>query len=294
MKTYITDIIPKIKRFSERLDNLTLLTNQHWVVIDELKNSKYVYIFRSNYELLISQNGKIEKGKWEYLGNNSLLIEKKDESYLFRHGFFDANILALKVDGKDEFVFLVNENKYGGDLNSIDKVLDFLESKYLKMIPETQIEDRSLTLETDSETQEADNKMKYFKLDKELNIVENEECKYGYMDMEGNLITQYKYNGAYEFSEGLAMVFLTVNKSDKYGYIDEKGNEVISLKYEFGESFSEGLALVRVNRKFGFIDKKGNTIIEFKFDDANSFENGRARVNVKGREFYIDCKGNEI
>src|SRR5690625_6646212 len=80
MKTYLADIIPKIKRHSEKLDNLTLLTNQHWVVLDELKNSKFVYIFRSNYELLISQNGKVEKGKWEYLGNNSLLIERKGES----------------------------------------------------------------------------------------------------------------------------------------------------------------------------------------------------------------------
>src|SRR5690625_3275508 len=84
MKTYLADIIPKIKRHSEKLDNLTLLTNQHWVVLDELKNSKFVYIFRSNYELLISQNGKVEKGKWEYLGNNSLLIERKGESFLFR------------------------------------------------------------------------------------------------------------------------------------------------------------------------------------------------------------------
>ncbi|MBE0662826.1 MAG: hypothetical protein IH597_10175 [Bacteroidales bacterium] len=134
MRTYIATLIPRIRKFSEKLDNLTLLTNQHWVVIDELRNSKLVYIFRANYDLLIAQDGKVEKGKWEYLGNNSLLIERKNESFLFRHGFFDSNVLALKVDGKDEFAFLVNENKYGGDLNSIEKVLEFLEQKYLKII----------------------------------------------------------------------------------------------------------------------------------------------------------------
>ena len=140
MKTYLAGIIPKIKKYSEKLDNLTMLTNQHWVVVDELRNSKFVYIFRSNYELLISQNGRIDKGKWEYLGNNSLLIESTEGSYLFRHGFFDENVLALKIDGKDEFAFLVNENKYEGDLNSIDKVLDFLERKYLKMVPQRLVE----------------------------------------------------------------------------------------------------------------------------------------------------------
>lgn len=132
MKTYISDIIPKIQKYSEKLDNLTLLTNQHWVVFDELTNSKCVYIFRTSKELLISQNGKVEKARWEYLGNNSLLIDRKDESYLFKHGFFDENILALKVDGSNEYAFLINENRFETELNSIDKVLVFLTNKYIE------------------------------------------------------------------------------------------------------------------------------------------------------------------
>lgn len=134
MKTYLADIIPKIKQFSQKLDNLTLLTNQHWVVVDELRESKCVYIFRSNNELLISQNGRVEKGKWEYLGNNSLLIDKIGESFLFRHGFFDEKILALKIDGKNEYAILVNENKIGREVNSIDTVLTLLTTKYLSQI----------------------------------------------------------------------------------------------------------------------------------------------------------------
>lgn len=141
MKTFISDLIPKLQRFSQKLDNLTLLTNQHWVVIDNISNNKNVYIFRANNDLLISQNGKVEKAKWEYLGNNSLLIDKKEESYLFKHGFFDENILALKVDSKDEYAFLINENKYDGELNSLDKVIDFLTKKYLEPHLRQSIED---------------------------------------------------------------------------------------------------------------------------------------------------------
>jgi DNA-binding Xre family transcriptional regulator len=132
MKTYISDLIPKLQRFSQKLDNLTLLTNQHWVVFDGITDNKNVYIFRENNELLISLNGKVEKAKWEYLGNNSLLIDKKDESFLFKHGFFDENVLALKVDSKEEYAFLVNETKYEGELNSIEKVFDFLNQKYIE------------------------------------------------------------------------------------------------------------------------------------------------------------------
>jgi hypothetical protein len=131
MKTFLTDIFPKLNRFSEKLDNLTLLTNQHWVSIDDILSTKTVYIFRTNNELLVSTNGKVEKEKWEFLGNKSLLIDKKSESYLFKHGFFDENILALKVDSSEEYAVFVNENKYDGELNSIDRVFDFLNKKYL-------------------------------------------------------------------------------------------------------------------------------------------------------------------
>ena len=79
MKTFIADIIPRLQQYSQKLDNLTLLTNQHWVVVDEIVNSKTVYIFRSNNELLISKNGKVEKAKWEYLGNNALLLDLKEK-----------------------------------------------------------------------------------------------------------------------------------------------------------------------------------------------------------------------
>lgn len=142
MRTFLSDIFPQIQRYSEKLDNLTLLTNQHWVSIDDLSSNKIVYIFRPNNELLISTNGKVEKAKWEYLGNKSLLIDIKTESYLFKHGFFDENILALKVDSKEEYAVFVNENKYEGELNSIERVFDFLIRKYLEPSIKLTIEEK--------------------------------------------------------------------------------------------------------------------------------------------------------
>lgn len=131
MKTFIADIIPKLQQFSKKLDNLTLLTNQHWVVVDEIANSKTVYIFRSNKELVISRNGKAERAKWEDLGNNTLLIDLSEGLYLFRQGFFDGNILALKIDGKEEYAFLINESRFDKDINSYERILEFLQRKYL-------------------------------------------------------------------------------------------------------------------------------------------------------------------
>ncbi len=134
MKTYISDIIPKIKKYSQKLDDITLLTNTKWVFIDDLNKTKIVYIFKDKNKLFISQNGKLNKSKWEYLDSNSLVIGKKDNKYLFRHGFFDLNVLALKVDGLEEYAFLINEAKYDEGLKSIDQIVQFLEKTYIKSI----------------------------------------------------------------------------------------------------------------------------------------------------------------
>lgn len=132
MKYFILDIIPKIKSFSKKLDEVALLTNQNWVSINEIKNSKTVYIFRTSKQLIISENGKIEKGAtWEYIGNNTLVIDRKNESYLFKHGFLDETILAIKVDGLNEYAVFVNETKYGKEVNDINDLIIFLERKYL-------------------------------------------------------------------------------------------------------------------------------------------------------------------
>jgi hypothetical protein len=131
MRTYIANIIPRIQQYSKKLDDLTRLTNQHWVSIDDIGTSKRVFIFRPNNQLLISENGIVERGSWDYLGNQSLLIETKNESYLLKHGFFDNNVIALKLDSTEQYAFFVNETKYSKELNTIDDILDFLEKEYI-------------------------------------------------------------------------------------------------------------------------------------------------------------------
>ena len=131
MKTYIADIIPKIQRFSLKLDNLTKLTNYHWVSIGDIDQNKRVYIFRNNNQLLISENGIVDKGTWEYLGNQSLLLETHEGSFLMEQGFIDNNILVLKLDSTDNYVFFVNESTFDGEFNTVQDVISFLEAKYI-------------------------------------------------------------------------------------------------------------------------------------------------------------------
>jgi len=131
MLYFVLDIIPKIQAYSKKLDETSLLTNQHWVSINEIEHSKIVFIFRPNEQLLISDNGKIERGKWEYIGSNSLVIDRQSESFLFKHGFLDESVLALKVDGTETYALFINETKCDKEINNKRDVVDFLEAKYL-------------------------------------------------------------------------------------------------------------------------------------------------------------------
>ncbi len=131
MKTFLLDIIPRIQRFSQKIDDLTSFMNKHWVLMDDSLQSKVVYIFREkDNQLLISVDGEIEKGTWEYLGNNSLMIESNGRRRLFKHGFIDDSVLAIKVDGKDEYALFVNESRFENELNNLALVLSFLSDSY--------------------------------------------------------------------------------------------------------------------------------------------------------------------
>lgn len=133
MRTFVADIIPKIQRFSKRLDDLTMLTNQHWVLIDDIINVKTVYLFEASGDLDIYENGiEIDCGSWKLTENNSLKLKLKSGGLLLKHGFFDEHVIALKLDSSERYAFFANESRYHTELNTAEDIIRFLENKYLK------------------------------------------------------------------------------------------------------------------------------------------------------------------
>lgn len=266
MITFIKDILPKITRYSKKLDDLTILTNQHWVYVDKSSTSKMVFIFRSNSDLIVSVNGVVEKGKWTYLGNDYLLVEKPSESFLYKHGFFDDTVLALKVDGTADYAFFVNETKIGRELNSLDNVLSYLDDRYIRQVnPTPSPVVHHIFLEG-------------------IYPSLGDNGKWGYRNSNGDLLIPFKFEAAYRFVGDLAIVIF----NSKYGMIDLLGNLAIPADYDFLEPFSEGLSVARVGNKFGYIDKQNKIRHPFIFDDADSFEKGKAKVILKGEANYLN------
>lgn len=91
--------------------------------------------------------------------------------------------------------------------------------------------------------------------------------KYGYMKQTGEEITDYIYDMAYPFSEGLACAIL----DGKYGFIDTNGAEAIPFIYEDAAPFCEGLAYFSTKEEYGFITKDGNIAFYLDCDSVSSF-----------------------
>lgn len=133
--------------------------------------------------------------------------------------------------------------------------------------------------------------------DKVLALVAFPEGKFGYIDLQGKTVIQPKFDYAYSFSEGLAVVKF----GEQVGCIDADGKVVIPYgKFQFVGPFSEGLALaITQQSKLGFINKKGEWAIEPKYPSSENdpymlpyFLGGKAIVEA-GDEGYleIDKKG---
>lgn len=133
MKTYLQDIVNRLSQFSEKLDNTTLFIDKPWVLIDE--NSDYhKYIFKRNGELIMSLNGQVKVGKWEYLSSaKSILIDRINDKVLLNRSFFDSAVMVLKIDGTNNQLFILANETIIPDLD-VKKYLQSLTYKKFNII----------------------------------------------------------------------------------------------------------------------------------------------------------------
>lgn len=248
MKTYITDVFDKIKKYSEKLDDLSILTDKHWVVFNENELVKITYIFQSSGTLLISINGKVTISKWEYLGNNSLLIYVEEDAYLFKKAFIDKNILALKVDGVKEYAILLDENDINNQIQNLNTLELLIQNNYIHSSVEANL-DRNV-FENNEDYRLVDG----FK--DNLGVIINSDLNYGFINENNEIVKSCTFEFAENFSCGLALV----RENNKFGYLNEDFNYVIEPIYDRAESFANGKAEVRIQNRKITINTKGNVI----------------------------------
>ena len=130
MKTYLFDTFNRYKRFSDKLDAKTILCNRSWWVFND-NGDKEVYIFQKDGTLIISIRGRVSYSTWKYItANQSIIITSGEQSYMVIPAFVDSNILALQVDGTDEYAFLIDEDSLKRLVfKTYNDVLDYFEQR---------------------------------------------------------------------------------------------------------------------------------------------------------------------
>ncbi|MBO7570652.1 MAG: WG repeat-containing protein [Bacteroidales bacterium] len=131
-------------------------------------------------------------------------------------------------------------------------------------------------------------------------IIEN--GKRGYIDKDGNIIIEPKYDMIEIFKDGLARVSVGADttmgyyyrRGGKYGYIDATGKIVIDTIFDEIEYFEDGLARFKINGKRGIIDKAGNYVVKPLYEDLGFFSEDLARVKSDGKWGYIDRSGKYV
>lgn len=118
------------------------------------------------------------------------------------------------------------------------------------------------------------------------------QIRYGFADMQGNIVIPCIYGKVENFKDGLAMVTL----DGKHGFINTKGTEVIPLIYDaiFGERFEHGLIKVEKQGLKGYIDKNGKEVIPVDFDYVSDISEGRIFVAKDNKLGMYDLDGNII
>jgi hypothetical protein len=125
MKDYIKSLLPRLRLLSKKLDDEANFVDIPWTFRDDDGNL-ITHLFRRNSQLLVSINGDVIIGHWEYIPSmNSLLIDYQNKKQLFNHGYLDPDkgVLLLLKDGTDDIHILANRNQIP-DLN----VIGYIES----------------------------------------------------------------------------------------------------------------------------------------------------------------------
>lgn len=118
MKLYLKSIVNQLQNYSATLDRTSILIDKPWALIDEEFEMQKL-IFKKDKQLILSKNGQVQIGKWDYFPEaKSLLIDRNTDKILCNEAFIDKGVMILKLDGTDNRYFMLANENIVPDLNA--------------------------------------------------------------------------------------------------------------------------------------------------------------------------------
>ena len=93
------------------------------------------------------------------------------------------------------------------------------------------------------------------------------------IDLNEKIIIEPEFYWVDEFSEGLCAVSTDFRSKEprKYSYIDKNGKLIVDFKFDNAMKFENGKGKIQIGNLWGAIDKTGKIIIEPKYKYTNEF-----------------------
>lgn len=218
MKTYLLNAVKRLKNYSQKLDANAVLYDKSWEVFNE-SGDKELMIFRTNKELLISRNGIVQKGTWELLDIANLIIDVGEKTYLFNTAYVEDEFLALKLDGTNEYMIMIETDmKNRFSLDSVKSIEGYLDNRYNK-IKQFRIEEEAKLERKKREEQEKQKQLEILRI---TDIKQNAERRYKNAIIRKVSMIAFYVLFSLVFICTLFMYFRHVN----YGYIKDVNNEL--------------------------------------------------------------------
>jgi mRNA-degrading endonuclease RelE of RelBE toxin-antitoxin system len=153
MKSHLNSLVKHLSNYSATLEKTSILIDKPWALIDgEFEIQKI--IFKKDKELILSKNGQVQIGKWDYFPEaKSLLIDRINDKILCNEAFIDNGVMILRLDGTDSRFFIFANENVVPDLDA-NRYLKRLRYQKLKIAETKLIDGRILEVQKREEWQE--------------------------------------------------------------------------------------------------------------------------------------------
>ncbi len=122
-------------------------------------------------------------------------------------------------------------------------------------------------------------------------MVQEPGGKWGFIDEQGRILGEVKWDSIGDFSDGMAMV----SSGQKYGFVNKQGQQVGEVRWDQVNAFSNGLAAVRENGLWGFINKSNELVIPCRYTEVASFrEDGTCDVKTTEGTWQVINTAGEV
>jgi hypothetical protein len=106
---YITNIIPRLKKFAQYVEIKEALVDKVWVIYGDTDLIEYE--FERTGEIAVTKNGNSYDGSWKILGSGRLKIKTDFTNNTLEYNFSVPGILVMKIGGLNNTPFLLYDPK---------------------------------------------------------------------------------------------------------------------------------------------------------------------------------------